>query len=130
MTYIDITLSIATSFFALWLLIIIIIDVIHKNWISGVIYIILFCIFLAMSVTLYIAHIDDVKQYQEIYKEKITVAYKVKKILSINKTKSYYSSYLYGLYTKNSLTTDKKILACYGKFHNIKETAGCVKGKI
>ncbi len=57
----------------------------------------------------------------------------IKKVNSIlnKKTKHKTSmAYLFGVYSKNSTSKDKAIIRCYNKFHTIKLTATCLKGRI
>ena len=73
---------------------------------------------------------ESVKNSNERHKAYVSTHKKINKILS-KKTKHINSkAYIYGMYSKGSLSIDKTIVDCYDKFHTIRATAECVKGML
>lgn len=80
-----------------------------------------FFIICLKSYNLYISNIKTQKQLSHI-KQEIS---KLKKLSAKNKKDE---AYIYGIMLNGSNLEDKRIVECYKKFHNFKETAQCVKG--
>lgn len=82
-------------------------------------------------VSIYIQICDGQARYDKNQKHNTYKIHKeIKQILNIKTKYNISLAYLYGVYSDNSLSKDKDIISCYKKFHNVKATAECLRGKL
>lgn len=89
-----------------------------------IVYIGFICVFWVFA---YTNHNISVKEAKTM-KEHKQIIKKVNIILGQKTRYKTSMSYLFGVYSKNSISKDKTMIKCYNKFHSIKLTAQCVRG--
>ncbi len=97
------------------------------NKVSKIISIILAILTIFVYINLYKA---QERSYNDQKHKSNKIHKQAKQILNIKTKHKNSSVYLYGVYSDNSLSKDKDIISCYNKFHNIKATTECLKGKL
>lgn len=82
------------------------------------------CVFWVFA---YTNHNISVKEAKKAKEDKQIIK-EVKNILNLKTKHKTSMSYLFGIYSKNSILKDKTVIRCYNKFNSIKLTAQCVRG--